>query len=291
MSNNIPWEYIKLSQVMASVTSDLSLYDDASLIDEDRIVKIIAECNEKLGERIYQSKACRIIVKDYIGPVPSDLWKIENMFATSTVTSPYIETEGGIVFGATQAVYTLGTPPKMLSGDRLIPVKTQCTTCGDGYYISTIERNYIEKTYKHIYPLILSETVNSACADYAPCTRWRGEYQVDMGDGEFKFSFKDGEVFVAYLGDMVDEEGEIVIPFHPRLNQYYEFAIKEKILEDIYLNSEADVAQKLQYVSQKKSAAYYDAWTYIQTAKAGQWTKMKKKAQMDYYNKWFRAFA
>lgn len=39
---NTPWKYIKLSQVMASVKSDLSIYDDAGMIDEDRVIKIIA---------------------------------------------------------------------------------------------------------------------------------------------------------------------------------------------------------------------------------------------------------
>ena len=275
---------------MASVKADLSLYDDANMIEEDRIVKIIAECNEKLGERIYKSKSCKLIVKDYNAPAPSDLWKIENIFATSTINTGIGYAEGGVVFGATQAVYTDYAPSKILSGDRIIPIKCQSTSCGDEQYVSTLDRKQAELQFKHIYPLILSGNVEDKITDYSPCRGWRGEYQVDLQNDEFRFSFKEGEVYISYLGNMEDEDGEILIPFHPRLNQYYEYAVKEKILEDIYMNSEADVMQKLQYVSQKKPAAYYDAWTFVQTAKAGQWSNMRKKRQQEYYNKWYKSF-
>ncbi len=35
-----------------------------------------------------------------------------------------------------------------------------------------------------------------------------------------------------YLGMMKDDEGNITFPFHPLITPFYEWSLKEKILED-----------------------------------------------------------
>lgn len=308
-SQNIPWEYIKLSQVMASVRSDLQVFDDANMIDEDKCIKIVMQCNEKLGQRIYKSKSCKIDVNNYRGERPSDLWKIENIFALSTNHhTGFLYSEGGGVIGATQITYTDYVPPKILSKD-VSTLTTKCATqlsccaeapCSTGCggrctgkltYLTQEEKQYIEYNGGNkLIPLTLATSVLNDCVNYSPCSRYKGEYSVNMDDDEFEFTFEKGTVYISYLGNMVDEDGEVLIPFHPMLNQYYEFALKEKILQDIYLNTQADVIQRLQYVSAEKSKHYYDAYQYIQTAKAGQYDKMRKQREMNYYNKWYSMF-
>ena len=306
-SQNIPWEYQKLSQVMASVRSDLQVFDDANMIDEDKCIKIIMQCNEKLGQRIYKSKSCKINVNDYRGAMPSDLWKIENIFALSTHQhSGLTYAEGGGIIGSTQITYTEYVPPKILSKD-VSTLTTKCATevscctetpcstgcggtCGKITYLTQEQKQYIEYNHTQLIPLTLSTSTLNNCVDYSPCSKYRGEFSVNIEDGEFEFSFETGTIYLSYLGNMVDEDGEVLIPFHPMLNQYYEFALKEKILQDIYLNTQADVIQRLQYVSAEKSKHYYDAYTYANTAKAGQYDKMRKNREMEYYNKWYKAF-
>lgn len=304
-SQNIPWEYIRLSQVMASVRSDLQLYDDANMVDEDRCIKIVMECNEKLGQRIYKSKSCKIQVEDYRGTMPSDLWKIENIFALSTTTNKGLTySEGGGIIGATQITYTDYVPPKILSKDVSNlkcatetscnidnPCSTGCNSCSSKItYLTQEQKHYLEYNNTQLIPLTLSISTLNNCVDYSPCSKYKGDYSVNIEDGEFEFSFKTGIVYLSYLGNMINEDGEVLIPFHPMLNQYYEFAIKEKILQDIYLNTQADVLQKLQYVSLEKSKHYYDAYSYTQTSKAGQYAKMRKQREMEYYNKWYKMF-
>lgn len=303
-SQNIPWEYIKLSQVMASVRSDLQVFDDANMIDEDKCIKIVMQCNEKLGQRIYKSKPCKIDVNNYRGNIPSDLWKIENIFALTTSNTGLTHSEGGGIIGATQITHTDYVPSKILSKDvssikcatemsccREAPCSTGCGgTCGKITYLTEDQKHYIEYNHQQLIPLTLSLSTSNSCVNYSPCSKYKGEFSVDISNEEFEFSFEIGTVYLSYLGNMVDEDGEILIPFHPMLNQYYEFALKEKILQDIYLNTQADVIQRLQYVSAEKSKHYYDAYQYIQTSKAGQYDKMRKKREMEYYNKWYSMF-
>ena len=289
-SASLPWEYRKFSELMNSVKSDLSFLDDANLIQDHKYIKVIMKCNEKLGERIHQSKTCILKVKNYTAPLPEDFWKIENILGLDahSVTTEYLTgiiTNNNLIFhGEDEEVI----PEK---NERVIPVGAcyidDCTNSN----ITRIDRNYYEYKYnKRVFPLILSSNVEQACVPYSPCGKWQGEAQVDLYNNEFKFSFKEGEVILTYLGAIQDDEGELLYPFHPLLNDYYEYSVKAKILEDAFLNSEADVANKIKFIEEKLSGAYYDAYHFIQTSKANQWSRMRKEYEIKYYHKWYKAF-
>lgn len=284
---NVPWSYVKLSQVMASVKSDLSIYDDAGMIDEDRVIKIIAECNEKLGQRIYKSRECKIQVCDFKAPLPTDLYKIENMFATEVVNAVNLNP----TFGAKQYEFS-SKPPK--DKTKIITYgKMGCVdSCNNCYWVSDRAPAAVQQEiqYEKIVPLSLTDRIHSKLIEYSPCNHYKGEFKVDLNEEEFNFSFENGEVYLCYLGNLISEDGEIEIPFHPKLNPYYEYAIMEKILQDIFLNSDADVINKLKYVSEKKREAYAIAWDYANTRQVNEWSKAQKNIQRDYYNKWVKIF-
>lgn len=294
MTNNsasIPWEYKPISQLMDSVKSDLHIYDDSNLISDTRALKIILKCNEKLGERIHQSRTCKLLVENYTAPVPEDLWKIENIYGIA-IGAPTHDYLTGI-WGARQLIFhgedqtPLPTSPK----ERIIYLGSYSIGDEQTTHVSEIDRDYIQRVENKVaFPLILSPNIEKECVKYSPCSNWSGQYQVDLNNGEFKFSFKEGEIILTYLGALLNEEGEILYPFHLLLNDYYEYAIKKKVLEDLFLNSDADVINKLQYIEQKLSESYYDAYSFIQSAKANQWSKMRRKYESDFHKKWYKMF-
>lgn len=282
-----PWKYVKLSQILASVKSDLNLYDDAGLIDADRIIKVIAECNEKIGLRIFKSRECKIKVCDYKAPLPGDFYKIENIFATEIVNIININP----TFGARQVEFKSEKPKdttKIVTYGKMGCVDS-CNNC---YWITdrTPEPNFSQIQYERLVPLILTDRVNNHCIEYSPCNKYRGEYKVDLNEEEFTFSFESGEIYLCYLGSLISEDGEIEIPFHPKLTPYYEYAIKEKVLEDMFLNSDADVINKLKYIIEKKREAYAVAWDFANTRQVNEWSNIQKNLQREYYNKWYRIF-
>ena len=285
---SLPWKYIKLSELVSSVKSDLYLYADSGLIDDDRIIKIVAECNEKLGQRIYKSRECKITVKNFKSEIPSDLYKVENLIATEVLHEIDIDP----IVRARQLEFVYEKPKD--TTNIITYGKMACVdSCDNCYWVQ--DRNPRFNTEKRVVfekfiPLQLSSTVYNKCIEYSPCTRAKKDYSVDIEDGLFKFSFECGEIYLSYLGNLVSDDNEILIPFHPKLNSYYEFAVKEKILEDIYLNSEADVIQKLQYISQKKREAYAVAWDFANTREVNEWNKIQKKLQAEYYNRWYKMF-
>jgi hypothetical protein len=63
---------------------------------------------------------------------------------------------------------------------------------------------------------------------------------------------------------MEDENGDLLVPDHDLINEYYEYAFKSRILENLYLNGE-DVAQKMQYIEQRLKAARNNALSVVNT--------------------------
>lgn len=285
---SLPWRYIKLSELMSSVKSDLNLYDDSGFIDEDKVIKIIAECNEKLGQRIYKSRECKITVSNYKADIPTDLYKIENILATQILNVTNFNPS------AIQARQLEFLDVKPTDTSKVITYgKMGCVdNCNNCYWVE--DRRTVAKTQKLIFerfiPLQLSSSLYNKCTEYSPCSYNNKEYKIDVEDNFFKFSFEKGEIYLSYLGNLISEDGEIEIPFHPKLNPYYEYAVMEKILENMFLNSEADILQKLQYISQKKKDAYSVAWDFANTREVNEWSKIQKKLQTEYYNKWYKIF-
>jgi len=67
------------------------------------------------------------------------------------------------------------------------------------------------------------------------------------------------KVYICYLGAMEDEEGNLMVLDHPKINEYYEWAIKARIFENMYLNGEPDVERRLQLAQAQLKTARAEA--------------------------------
>ena len=291
-SASVPWEYEKFSSLMSSVKEDLKLYDENGLIKDDNYIKVIMKCNEKLGERIHQSRTCILRVSDYKADVPEDLWKIENIYGLSA-THHFSTYHNGIFQGTHLAFHDNNQEVLPTGQERITYIGSlDLDTCdNESVGVSKIDYPSINKTFiKHAFPIQLTNDTLKGCVNYSPCKNWSSEYTVDLNNNTFNFSFDKGEVVLTYLGSFVDSDGDLVYPFHPLLNDYYEYSVKKKILEDIMINSDADVINKLAYIEQKCSEHYCDAYSFIKSSKANQYTKLRKKYELEFARKWYNTF-
>jgi hypothetical protein len=263
------------------------MYDDAGMIDEDKVIKIVAECNEKLGMKIYKPRECMLTVDNYEAESPRDLHKIENLLGTEIYQIANLNPD----FGTRLLEYTSEKPK---DDTHIITYgKMGCVdSCNNCYWVKDKRPHTTDQvlTFERFIPLQLSPAIHNSCTDYSPCSSQKREYKVDLEEEKFKFNFQKGSVYLSYIGKLLSNDGEIQLPFHPKLNPYYEYAIKEKILEDILLNSEADVVNKLRYINEKKREAYAIAWDFANTREVNEWSKIQKKRQQNYYKQWYSAF-
>lgn len=284
--------YYTLKEFIAFLESSLRLYADNGYIKEHILKPIIMQCSETLGYRLHNSKACKLLVENYSAPIPDDLWKIENMFGLMVYKeSSNLNALQGISqswhFGDPKFLYP-DLQTKIIKLGMLPPTEENCHK---PIQVSAFTPNYFKDVEKKvIVPLRLSNSVKNKCAVYSPCKGAKSSYEVDINDQEFRFSFKQGEVFLSYLGMLTDEEGEILIPSHPLLFPYYEWSAKAAIMEDLLFNSEDDVVRKLEYAEVKRKGAKYDAMNFILSPQEKQLENLQKTMQIEYYNKWYKMF-
>lgn len=279
------FKYIKFEDVLNSVKSDLHLFDNNALILEDRLLKVIYKCNEKLGLRLNKSKQILLEVKNGKADLPFDFYKIEMLFATAVTKVPnHLQLIPG-----NKAEYTT-CPPK--DNSPLIKIdKMGCKDiCCNEMFIVRQPQIQREIEIKTFIPLSMSKKCNDLCTNYSPQGHIKSEYSVDLEDNIIKTSFKEGQIFLCYIGILEDEEGLPIIPFHPLLNDYYEWSLKKKILEDVFMNSEADVDKKLQYANQMQKDAYLEAWQFTGYPEYRELETVQKKYESDFYNKWYKMF-
>lgn len=277
------YKYITLSQLLASVASDLTLYDSAGFLSKHYLNKVIHRCNDKLGIKIHKSKQCLINIHNGKGELPEDFWKIETIFATylQEVPSTMQLIPGNIVEYTTDPSCTPGT---IINSPR----HSYVDSCGNCLWAIKYPTTKEITKITTIIPLTMSQSCLSQTTHYCPTKT--GQFGIDLDDNIITTTFKEGQIFLCYLGNMEDENGEVLIPFHPLLNDYYEYSVKERMLENIFLNSEDDVEKKLQYVIAKRKDAYIDAWQFTGLPEYKELDNYDKKRIQTFYNKWYKIF-
>jgi hypothetical protein len=162
--------------------------------------------------------------------------------------------------------------------------------CNNEIFIVRQPQIQREIEIKTFIPLSMSKRCHDSCTNYSPQSVVKSEYAVDLEDNIIRTSFKEGQLFLCYIGTLEDEDGLPMIPFHPLLNGYYEWSLKKKILEDVFMNSDADVDKKLQYAIQEQKNAYLEAWQFTGYPEHKELENNQKRYEAEFYNKWYKNF-
>lgn len=118
----------------------------------------------------------------------------------------------------------------------------------------------------------------------------RSGYEVSVEDNQMVFNFECGTVYIYYLSQMVDEAGNLLILDHDLTNDYYEWALKEKIFQDIWHNNDADVQQKLGDARQQVIIARSKAKSIVRTPEWRKLREQQQKVETEFYNRYVKMF-
>jgi hypothetical protein len=83
-------------------------------------------------------------------------------------------------------------------------------------------------------------------------------------DGFLITTFKTGKVYLSYQGAMEAPDGDLLVLDQPYCNEYYEYAIKQRILENMIWQGES-VTQQLGLVETRLRAARNNALSFVNT--------------------------
>lgn len=192
--------------------------------------------------------------------------------STSMTTIPNVKV---IIMGA--KISTIGT------GSGSCPALLDCASDGTPqvHYVTNGRR----VDSKKLIPLSIqkSKSVTDDCFNLNMHTH----YDAFLRNGFLHVNFDEGVVYINYQSIMEDDDGNLLILDHPYCNEYYEYAIKQRIYENLFMSGES-VSNHLQLMEQKLRAARNIALSFVNTPDFGEMKRtweMNRRAQYhNYYN-------
>jgi hypothetical protein len=123
--------------------------------------------------------------------------------------------------------------------------------------------------------------------------RKRGNYyDAYIKNGFLHTNFDEGTVFLNFQSVMEDDDGNLLVLDNPYTNEYYEYALKQRIFENLFMSGE-QVQNHLQLMSQQLRAARNVALGFVNTPDFAEMRKLhdvNRKAQYHNYYSMFKNY-
>lgn len=149
------------------------------------------------------------------------------------------------------------------------------------------------RTYNHLYPLrLINNAQGIECGCPGLYVRCADEAWIKDGWLYTNFHHNNGcgTVYLNYQGQMVDDDGNLMVPDHETLNPYFEYALKTRILENLWLNGE-DVAQKMQLMEERRKVAKGAAKVIVRTPNFAEMQELWQQNRNVQWNKFYSNFS
>jgi hypothetical protein len=329
MDFNYTLRYRTFDQLLEDVTVDLNTFALENLIEPQQLIKLTKKINYDLGLRINQQKEVILEVCHNKVKLPDDFYTFNFAFicghylehvgydgivgGTTIVEVPYQETPANIDVCAPPTVncrtcnshpcnqtaacdlnYPIVDPiptqfdPLNPYGNTCIAPRVFMNCKGEKWeLVQVINNTGTTRVYNDLIPLRMkaSQEIECDCPNLYYNTRNEGWIK-----GGFLFTtFETGKVYLNYQGQMEDDQGNLMVPDHDLLNEYYEYALKSRIFENLYLNGE-DVAQRMQLVEQRLKAARNQALSLVNTPNFREMEEMWWTNRKAMYGKYYAMF-
>lgn len=326
MSYNYTLKYKTFDQLLADIQIDFQNLSLQNMIEPQQLVKIAKRVSYDLGLRVLMTKEALLDVEKGRVKLPDDFFTLNFALICDEVTvhqampqgtnmqevklvPPYQETpavinpctDGPVNCQSCQApVTTCGCPgptpsacstaeynPLVPYGDACVKPRVFLNCKNDCYELVQIIKTE-QHTFKRLYPITLQEnpeTIDCNCPNlymHAPNKAW-------IQNGYLYTNFASGKVYINYQGLLEDSEGNLLVIDHDEITTYYEYAIKQRILENLVMNDEP-VGQKLQLVEARLREARNRALSIVNTPNFAELKKVWEGNRKAMYAKYYDSF-
>jgi hypothetical protein len=331
MDFNYTLKYRTFDQLLEDVSIDLHTFALENMIEPQTLIKLARRLNYDLGLRINQTKEAVLDVCHGKVKLPDDFYVFNYaLICTDRVESvgyggmsggtniqevPYNEVPSTVNQCAAPTVncrtcnsnpcnhtaacdlnHPIVDPiptafdPLNPYGDTCIAPRVFMNCKGESYELIQVVSPGLTRTYRSLVPLRMkaSQEIDCECPNLyfnVPNEGW-------IKNGYLFTTFETGTVYINYQGELTDDQGNLMVPDHELLNDYYEYSLKKRILENLYLNGE-DVAQRLQVILPELKAARNVALSLVNTPNFREmeqlwWTN--RRAQYAKYYDMFKSY-
>jgi hypothetical protein len=284
MDYNYTLKYRTFDSLLEDVKVDLRNLAADTSIEPAQLIKIARKVNYDLGLRIQRTNEKVLEICKGKAKLPEDFQVMNFALLCGEYTVVDVPPQGTHI-----EQFTPDYRPWVesnLCNDKTTSDGTCLTKCGDGYILIQMIKS-TRRQFKTFAPIVFrsSQFVDEGC----PNMQWVARDEAYIKDGWLYTSFEDGNVYMNYQADMVDDDGNLIVVDHPMINEYYEYALKKKILESLIMDN-VNVGPQLQLVSAELRAARNYALTIVNTPNFSEMLKMWAANRKAMYHKYYDMF-
>jgi len=286
-------KYRTFSQLMEDVSIDFSNYALEGMIEPAQLIKVATRVNYDLGLKIHRTKEVILDIEHGKAQMPMDFQYLNYAFRCGSYSINNTMPSGTHIETFNDVPYV---PAPGESGPCEDPeCRDVCVikTCDDKNSYQLIQRvgpsNF--RTFTDWTELRIQGVNDKVC--YCPELGAQAPDIAELKDGFLLTTFKTGKVYISYQGAMENAAGELLVLDQPYCNEYYEYAIKQRILENMVFNGE-NVSNQLQLVETRLRASRNNALSFVNTPNFAEMKKMwevNRRAQYHNYYNMFLSYA
>jgi hypothetical protein len=278
-------QYRTFDQLLDEVSADFTTYSIEGMIEPGQLIKVAQRVNYDLGLRIHGTKEKVLDIEKSKTKLPDDFYVLNYAYLCGryTVSSPVMagrETENVIL--NKDLCRKCGKPDPTCSCEATYTV--ECNT-GQKVFVQVVEkRKYETRTYDTFEPIRISTSTGKIDA-----TDDRGVRAGYIKNGFIYTNLTEGRIFISYQGSLEDDHGNLLVLDHPMINEYYEYALKQRILENLFIAGE-EVSQKMQLIEQRLRGARNNALSIVNTPDFAEMYKLWQTNRKAMYSKYYDMF-
>ena len=294
---SVSHKYRTFDELLESVKVDFNTYNLEGMIEPQQLIKVAIRVNYDLGLRINRTNSAVIDIENNKGQLPSDFQTLNfaaicGKYRINTTTPSGTTTETHPTTYTPEPGYT--TPCEDGKTCKDVCVVKPCKDDSSKDYI--VVQRVGENTYREFntfIPLRIADTSGAYCTTECPNLGVSAVDFAELKDGFILTNFKSGKIFLNYQATLEDEGGNLLTLDHPYCNEYYEYALKSRILENMIFAGE-NVVNQSQLIEQRLRAARNNALGFVNTPNFEEYRKIwevNRKAQYNKYYDMFSSFA
>lgn len=297
-------KYRTFQELLDEVSLDLRTYSNEGMIEPAQLIKIAQKVNYDLGLRINQTKCDILEIHNGKAQLPDNFYvlnyamlcskyKLIQEIPSGRHTEDVQVDLSKFPGGSCNRCFK----PNICADEFPVPdscnknycdcKKIYTNSCGETFTVIQQLGGHVIRTYDEFEYLTFKpgRFVDRRCHN----NRISSRHEAEIKDGFIFTNLNHGKLFISYEANLEDDDGNLLVLDHPMINEYYEYTLKQRILENLYFNGE-DVVQKMQLVEQRLRPARNNALSIVNTPDFQELQDIHNSNRRYMYNKYYRMF-